>query len=265
MGWWDIEDGSGVVGDRPADLLDRLLRSSLELPLDSDLFAGLLVSVGAALLRNPELLEDPPRAGDLVVAEFERRPPLVIELAPVAHGRGLDDAVYDTLEEVAFAYRAGGPERAPRLAEVLAALAFALRGRLVDADTGAPLDLIRIRGHRRSPAPDWRAPMVALLHGGHVEAEVPPLSVGLRDIDRRALLALRDLAVARARGEAPERPVHPDPEIAAARARLLRDVEAALDGTALPGPDSPAYILRALLDPAAVADAPPEWRAWLSP
>src|SRR5262249_2317897 len=151
-GWWDIEGGLGVVGDRPADLLDRLLRSSFGLPLDTDLFAGLLNVVGTALLRNPELLEDPPRAGDLIVVELDRRAPLAFEIAPVAHHGGLDDAVYDALEEVAFAYRDGGPQRAPRLAEVLAALAFVLRGNLVDADTGAPLGVIRVRPHRRAPA-----------------------------------------------------------------------------------------------------------------
>lgn len=266
MGWWDLEDGLGMVGDHPADILAELLDTSFGPQLDGDLFAGLLIAVGGALLRNPELLEDPPRTGDLIVVELERRAPRAFEIAPVAHSGGLDDAVFEALEDVAFAYRDGGPERAPRLAEVLAAFAFVLRGRLVDADTGAPLELVRIRPHRRSLASDWRAPMLALLHGGRAAGiDVPPESVGLRDVDRRALLALRDMAAARARGEVFERPVHPDPEIAAVRARLLRDVEAALDGTALPEPDSPAYILRALLEPATVGDPPPEWRAWLTP
>lgn len=96
--------------------------------------------------------------------------------------------------------------------------------------------------------------------------EIPPLSVGLRDDDRRALLALRDLASARARGVALELPEHPDPEIAARRARLLADVDAVLDGTGLPEPDSPASILHALLDPQGVraaGDVPPEWQRWL--
>ena len=95
--------------------------------------------------------------------------------------------------------------------------------------------------------------------------EVPSLSVGLREEDRRTLLALRDLAAARAQGVALERPIHPDPEIAAKRAALLADVEAAVDGTALPGPESPAYILHALLYPEGVRAsgvAPPDW-PWL--
>ena len=52
-----------------------------------------------------------------------------------------------------------------------------------------------------------------------------------------------------------------------ARARLLDDVAAVLEGTALPPPDSPAYVLHALVDPEAVrrsGQAPPEWRGWLA-
>jgi hypothetical protein len=282
MGWWEIADGAGVVGDRPADILGELVDSSFGERLDTDLLAGLLVAFGAALLRNPaELVSDPPGNGAVIVAELQGRAPIVVAIKPVEHPGSLHDSVYDALEAVSFQYRESGPERMPTLLELLATLAFPLRSRIVDPDSGEPVELLRIRPQvpphaLRLDQPDWRARMAALAYTGRMgveglaqqaqEIEIPPLSVGLRDVDRRALLALRDAAVARMRGETLERPVHPDPDVAAARARLLADVAAAVEGTALPAPDSPAYVLHALLDPGAVRGSgtiPPEWQAWL--
>jgi hypothetical protein len=283
MGWWELDDGGLVIGDRPADVFGALLDGSFGRRLDTELLAGLLGAFGAALLRNPgELVDDPPGPGAAIVAEIERRAPLVVDIAPAEYPGGLHDVVYDALESASFQYRESGPERKPQLAELLAVLAFAVRPRLVDPDTGAPVGLLDIRPHVRPEqlrldAPDWRARMTALVFVGRLRiadlarpaaaTEVPPLSAGLREGDRRALLALRDVAAARARGERLELPGHPDPEVAAARARLLADVETVLDGKGLPAPDSPAYVLHALLDPATVREsgsAPREWQAWLS-
>jgi hypothetical protein len=282
MGWWKTRDGTGVVGDRPADILGDLLSSSFGPRLDTELLAGLLAALGAALLRNPgELVADPPPPGTAIIAELEDRPPLIAEITPAEQPGSLHDAIYDALESVAFQYRASGPARLPLLAEVLATLEFVVADRIVDADSGEPVALRSVHSHvpphaLRIDGPDWRARMAALayvarmrvedLAGQAAEIEIPPLSAGLREEDRRALLALRDVAVARLRGEKLRRPVHPDPEIAVVRARLLADVEAAVEGTALPAPDSPAYVLHALLDPGAVrasGTTPPDWEAWL--
>lgn len=123
---------------------------------------------------------------------------------------------------------------------------------------------------------DWRARMSAVLAVGRLRlralagqarnAPVPPLGSGVRDEDRRTLLALREAAAARAEGRAVERPVHSDAAIADKRAAFLASVEAAVAGTELPGPGSPAYVLHALVDPDAVVASgasPPEWREWL--
>ena len=284
MGWWESQDGTGVIGDRPADAFAAVLDESLGGSVDTDLFAGVLHAFGAALLRNPrELVADPPQPGTAIVAELDRRAPLAVPIEAGPEATNLDDALFDALESAVFHYREAGPERLPRLDELLETLAFVSRGRLVDADTGAPVELRRIRAHRPGGVaqdlgdPDWRVRMLAVAAAGRLGAadlaprlrtvEVPPLSAGLRDEDRRALLALRDLAAARTAGATVDRPVHSDPEVAARRAALLAGVEGVLDGTALPGPHSPAYVLHALLDPAAVrraGGAPPEWARWLS-
>ena len=240
--------------DCPHALTDVLL-DSLGDPIDVDLFGGFLAAVGAA------------RASDdgsaFIVASFDDRRPLVVPVAPAEVTGGLDDAVRAALE----AEPAGLPE-------VLDTIAAAARGRIVDGD-GEPLVLrsIVVRDH---DGEDWRERMAGLVLAGQLRldelapvmagAEIPPTSAGLRDEDRRALMALRDMAAARALGRPFERPTHPDPAIAAARAALLRDLEALLDGSAFPGPDSPAYVLTAILDPDAVRAAgavPPEWRRWL--
>jgi hypothetical protein len=75
------------------------------------------------------------------------------------------------------------------------------------------------------------------------------------------------VALARARGVRLELPRHPDPAVAAARSRLVADIEAVLDGEGLPGPDSPAFLLTALVDPESVwrsSGAPAQWRSWLT-
>jgi hypothetical protein len=284
MGWWKTEDGSGVVGDRPADMFAAVLDASLGARFDVDLLGGFLAAFGAAMLRNPQaLVADPPPTDAEIVAELEWLTPLVIPIAAGAVTTSLDEAVFDAIESASFQYRESGPERLPRLAELLETIAFVARGRIVDIDGETPLTLLRVwaRPRRKDPGPDlddadWRARMAAIAGVGQQRiarlaplarrAEIPSQSVGLRDEDRRALLALRDVAAALAEGVALDRPIHPDPEVAERRAQLLTDVAAAIDGSALPGPQSPAYVLSAVLDPDAVrrsGAAPPEWRAWL--
>jgi hypothetical protein len=284
MGWWESADGRGLIGDRPADAFDAVLEHSFGAHVDTELFGGLLHAFGGALLRNPaELVADPPPPGTAMIAELAGRVPLAVPIEPGPDPTSFDDAVFDALETAVFYYRETGPARFPTLGELLETLAFAARGRLVDADTGERVELERIRAHRPDRVgddlrdPNWQVRMLAVAaagrHGGHDlvqrlrAVELPPASVALRDEDRRALLALRDLAAERAAGAAVERPVHSDAVVAARRAALLADVGAMLDGTGLPGPDSPAYVLRALVDPASVleaGDAPPEWAQWLS-
>jgi hypothetical protein len=240
--------------DCPHPLADVLL-DSLGDPIDVELFGGFLAAVGAARARD-----DGPA---LIVASFDDRMPLVVPVAPAALTGGLDDAVRAALE----AEPAGLPE-------VLDAIAAAARGRIVDGD-GERLALRSIAVRERG-GDDWRDRMAGLVVAGQLrlgelapvmaDAEIPPTSAGLRDEDRRALMALRDMVATRVLGRPFERPTHPDPAVAAARAALLRDLEALLDGGAFPRPDSPAYVLTAILDPDAVRAAgavPPEWRRWL--
>src|SRR3954468_6201295 len=105
MGWWELEDRALVIGDRPADVFGALVDGSFGRRLDTELLAGLLGAFGAALLRNPsELVADPPGPGAAIGAEFERRAPLVVDIAPAALPGGLHDAVYDALESASFQY-----------------------------------------------------------------------------------------------------------------------------------------------------------------
>jgi hypothetical protein len=242
--------------------LAEVLVDSLGDPIDVDLFGGFLAAIGAALSA-----EDGPR---FLVASFDDRFPLVVPVAPAEISGGLDDAVRAAIDA----------DPAP-LPELLDALAAAARGRIVNGD-GEPLSLRDVTAHDPEEVGEaladdnWRDRMAGLVMVGRlrlaalaplaVEADIPATSVGLREDDRRVLLALRDMAAARALGRAFERPVHPDPPVAAARAALLRDLGAVLDGTALPGPDSPAYVLAAIMDPDAVRRSgrgAPEWRRWL--
>ena len=248
-------------GDCPNALAGVLLES-LGDPIDVDLFAGFLAAVGAAVSDD---------AGpSFLVASFEDRFPLVVPIAPADVTSGLDDAVRAAIEA----------EPAP-LPELLDAIAAAARGRIVNT-AGEPLLLRDITAHDPEDVggdlaeDDWRDRIAGLVMVGRLrlaelaplalEVEIPPCSVGLREDDRRVLLALREMAAARAAGRPFERPVHPDPALAAARAAVLQDLEAVLDDAGLPGPDSPAYVLRAIMDPDAVrgcARVPPEWRRWL--
>jgi hypothetical protein len=271
-----------VAGDG-ADPLTAALTDSLGDPVDVELFGGFLAAIGAALLRHgTDLVDDPPQPGALLVADLAERDPLAVPAAaaPVAE-TGLDDAVSRALAEVAGPLGERRPGGRPWLTDLLDAVAGAARGHVVDTDGQTPLTVRSVlthhepaRGH--DAALDWRDQVAAVLAAGRLrlpelaplaaQLVVPDTSVGLRDQDRRALLALRDLASARARGVPLERPAHPDPAIAAARAQLLADLEAALDGTALPGPESAAYVVHAILDPDGVRrsrSAPAEWQDWL--
>jgi hypothetical protein len=147
---------------------------------------------------------------------------------------------------------------------------------LADPETPALPELDRLiadalRDH------DWRVRMTALLAVARrriaslarraLKTDIPPIAAGLRDQDRRALLALRDIAVARAEGRPLDqfRPVHSDPEIAARRAAFLSEVVGVVIAGTAPEPTSPALILQALAQPDSipVSEAPAEWRDWL--
>jgi hypothetical protein len=293
MGWWASEDGTGLIGDRPADILGTALNDALGDRFDVDLLTGFLVAVGGALLRNPsELVSDGLEPDTSIVVDFADAPAVFVPIARPAMTGGLDDALYDALEAVAFQYRVSELERAPRLAEILETIAFVARGHVTDT-RGAPLTLDGIRTHGPGdPAPtavlawtaalaliaegaatpeaealvshvledeDWRPRMTAVLAVGRLRlsaladrarsAEVPPLGNGIEDDDRRALLALREVAAARAEGRELDRPHHPDPGVEAQRAAFVAEIEAAVAGTNLPERDSAAAVLRTLLDP----------------
>jgi hypothetical protein len=267
-----------LLADDPPGPLATVLAESLGDPVEVDLFGGFLAAVGAALARDGAILvADPPPSPAFLVAGFHDRLPLSVAVAPAQTTGGLDEAVAAALAAEA-ATLPGAP---PRLADLLEAVADAARGRIVDGE-GAPLALHEVAVRQTADLgddlgeEDWRDRIAALVMVGRLglaelaplaqEVEIPPASVGLREDDRRVLLALRDMAAARAQGRPFHRPVHPDPRIAAARAALLADLEAVLDGTTLPGPDSPAYVLRAILDPDAVrgsSSVAPEWWPWL--
>ncbi|MBV1796820.1 hypothetical protein [Siccirubricoccus sp. G192] len=123
---------------------------------------------------------------------------------------------------------------------------------------------------------DWRVRMVALLAVGRhrlaaladraARVAVPPETAGLREVDRRALLALRDCAAAVAAGGEPDPPAHPDAAVQARRMALRDAVLAAIHGEAWPAPGDAAQVLRALADPhgaAAEAALPEPWARWL--
>jgi hypothetical protein len=277
MGWWDSENGNGVIGDRPVDIAERVLTDAFGERFDSDLFAGFLGSVGAALARTPEtLLADAfDREHAAFVIEYAERSPQLVPVRPPLIQTALDDAVYAALRDIASEYRASELGRPPFLAEVLETIAFAARVHLVAAEDGDAVTLIRVRDQRMDkPGPDasvsdlamrrllaaepplpraaiplvaqaladpsWETRMRAVLVAGRFglaelagrvrAVDVPPAGHGLDDEDRRALLALRDAAAARAEGRLLERPVHPDPDIAARRSTLLAAVEAAIAG-----------------------------------
>jgi hypothetical protein len=263
MGWWASDDGSGLIGDRPGDVLGALLTDSLGPRFDVELLGGFLRAVGGAVLRDPaRLLSDPPRPGDAIAAEFGDRPPLRVAVTVPAVTGGLDDAVFEALETTSFLYREGGPQRPPRWAELLETIAFVARGHVEDAT------LRCVRPGEVAPPPAWVGVMRGLVglartDRSDLRAQAANTAVpadGLRDTDRRALLCLRDVAAG------VQRPVHPDGDVAAARAALLADVRAAVAGDALPSSGSPAYVLTALLDPDGVRRAgtvPPEWEPWL--
>jgi hypothetical protein len=294
MGWWASEDGTGVIGDRPADILGTALTDAFGDRFDVELLAGFLVAVGGALLRNPsELVSDGLEPDTAIAIEFSDLPAVLVPIMRPAVTGALDDAVYDALEAAAFHYRVSELERAPTLAEILETIAFVARGHVTDGG-GAPLELDGIRPLGASePKPaaafawisvlallagaapntpeaealvahvldeaDWRPRMTAVLAVGRLRlpalanraraAEVPALGKGVTDDDRRTLLALREVAAARAEGRALDRPRHPDAEVESRRAALLADVEAAVDGTRLPDSDSPAAVLRTLVNP----------------
>jgi hypothetical protein len=317
MGWWVSSDGTGMIGDGPADTLEATLTDALGETFDTELFAGLLGALGATLSRNPGmLLADPSSLRDAVmVAGFDDGEPLRVPVRQAVAPGLLEDRLHAALDAIAMEYRVSSAVRPPRLAEVLETLAFVTRGRIVDADTRQPLNLrgvrvVAVTADTTMPAAsfsgalmwgalrallssdrarsleaaalvaagladsDWRVRMAALLAVGRLRlieladeasrVEVPGTDVGLDDDERRALLALRDIAPALAGGHPAGRPVHPDPDIARKRADFADAVAAAINGTAWPSPTHPAYVLRALAEPEAVcATAPPQWRHWL--
>jgi hypothetical protein len=313
MGWWATADGSGVIGDRPADLLGRALNEALGSQFDVELFSGFIAALGAALMRDPgEFVLDQPAGEASIVVEFAERKPLQVPVASGAFVGGLDRLLLDVLELAVFHYRLG-PERLPSIAELLDTLAFVARDHIVDLD-GTHLRLTRIRitatpddavsatsswltwtalraviiaggavgvGDERLvsdslSSDDWRARMLAVLAVGRRRihplaamarrAQVPGTEVGLRECDRRALLALRDIAAANATDSRLGRPTHPDGVIAARRSDLIAEIDRVVRGDGDPSPDGPSLILLALLDPrrAHASDrAPRQWQRWL--
>ncbi|MBO1076166.1 hypothetical protein [Roseomonas marmotae] len=303
MAWWQSSDGLGHIGDRPADILGTALTEALGESFDLDLLAGFLSSLGSALLLDPEALvleghAIARREMEILTAEI---PPIVVPISTDMPGGMLEERLFDSLEAMAFSYRDSGVDRLPRLAEVLETLSFVARGRLREPGSGTELTLRGIRllppGGGAAPTrwallrgmlldqpdemlvagaladADWRLRMLGLMALGRfrlraqgrraLKVPVPGTEAGLRDEDHRALLALRDIAAERA-GLGDPRPVHSDPEVAAARAALRRDIEAMLDGVGRPRAESPAFILTVLADPASVAgQGPGLWRRWL--
>jgi hypothetical protein len=276
-----LRRGGELLGAVEPSPLAGVLLDSLGDPVDVDLFGGFLAAAGAALLRaGPALVDDPPPPGTLLVAELAGRPPLVVPMAAAVAPTGLDQAVTAALFQEAARLGGGAPPRKVRLRRLLDGIAAAARGRVVDPDGPTLLALLGVAARPadagQPPGDDWRDQVAALVTAGRLHLPelaalasrtvVPPTSVGLRDDDRRVLLALRDLAAARARGVPLDRPVHSDAGVASTRAAVLRDIETVLDGGPLPSPESPAYVLAAVLDPAWVrrsGSAPPEWHAWL--
>ena len=99
MGWWASEDGTGVIGDRPADILGTALNDALGDRFDVDLLTGFLVAVGGALLRNPsELVSDGLEPDTSIVVDFADTPAVFVPITRPGMTGGLDDALYDALE-----------------------------------------------------------------------------------------------------------------------------------------------------------------------
>lgn len=152
MGWWESEDGQGFVGDAPADILGTALDEALGDIFDPDLFAGFLSALGAALLRNPGELTTgtQPLEQYAIAVEYGDRPPMIVPVRPAPRDSGLEDALFDALESIAFQYRISEIGRAPTLAELLETAAFVGRGRIVE--DGASLTLRAIRPVERDHA-----------------------------------------------------------------------------------------------------------------
>jgi hypothetical protein len=318
MGWWSSSDGRGIIGDRPADIFEEVLTDALGEQFDDELFAGFLRSLGIVLHRNPAMLINDPAALDaIVVASFSEAKELRVPLRAGGATGMLEDRLHAALESIGMEYRSTAEGRPPRLAEMLETLAFAARGRIVSAQDGQPLDLLRIVAVRPGDVAeaaassslllwralrhllaadalemsdaevlvagglvdrDWRARLTAVLAVGRLRlaklaaaanrVDVPGTEVGLDDDERRALLALRDIAPLLAAGQPADgaRPVHPDPDVARKRAEFAARVTAAIEGASWPPPSHPAYVLRALAEPDKVrSTAPPHWRGWLTP
>ncbi len=150
MGWWETSDGTGVIGDRPADLLGGLLRDALGDTFDVELFGGFLSAFGAALLFNPsELVSDTLEGGEWFSAEFSDGPPLLVPLRDSVEPGMLERDCYEALEACAFHYRLG-PERLPTLAELFETLVFVSVGRVRSVD-GQALELLSVRLVPSSP------------------------------------------------------------------------------------------------------------------
>jgi hypothetical protein len=266
---------------RAARRIREFLTESLGDPVEIGLFEGFLVATGAALLRGGQaLVRDPAGPGGLLVAEFADGPPLSVPVIVAGDLTGLDTGLSAVLAACARHHRRTNDGRPPWMGDLLADLAGAARDIVVDPDR-RPLRLRELRLHRVAgppvDAPDWRSTAAVLLTVARLglpelaplaaDAPLPRVADGLRDQDCRVLLALRDVALARARGVRLELPRHHDPVIAAARSRLVADIEAVLDGNGLPGPDSPAFLLTALVDPESAwrsGIAPVQWRSWLT-
>jgi hypothetical protein len=145
VGWWETHDGLGLIGDRPADLLGGLLRDAFGESFDVDLFAGFLAAFAAALMLNPAaLVSDPPDPEGALIADFAAGPPLVVPLRDGVERGMLERDLYEALDACAFHYRLG-PERLPRLAELLETLEFVAAGRVTAVDGTTALELVQIR------------------------------------------------------------------------------------------------------------------------
>jgi hypothetical protein len=145
MGWWESEDGRGFVGDGPADILGAALGEALGDSFDPDLFAGFLSALGAALLRNPLELTAETRSLEqyAIAVQYGDQPPMIVPVRPAPRDGGLEDALFDALESIAFQYRISEIGRPPTLAELLETTAFVARGHIVEDGTSLALRAIR--------------------------------------------------------------------------------------------------------------------------
>lgn len=128
MSWWEVV--GGVIGDEPADAFGAAVAAIT--PFD---LARTLAAADAALRANAaDLVADPDAVGGTLTAVFLDGRTVVAasaEAAPV-------DAFAAALRKITGAYFERF-ERPPRLAEVLATLAFIVRGRETEAAGDAPL------------------------------------------------------------------------------------------------------------------------------